>query len=65
MWLIFGDYLHVSRYILVSATSGAMDLTIFFWSSLHGTAETNPTGNPEVVGSIPGLVQWVKDPLLP
>ena len=24
----------------------------------------NPTRNHEVVGSIPGLVQWVKDPLL-
>ena len=23
---------------------------------------TNPTGNHEVAGPIPGLVQWVKDP---
>ena len=26
---------------------------------------TNPTNNHEVSGSMPGLVQWVKDPELP
>ena len=30
-------------------------------SSHHGTAETNPTRNHEVVGSIPGLTEGVKD----
>ena len=25
----------------------------------------NPTGNHGVVGSIPGLAQWVEDPVLP
>ena len=29
-----------------------------------GPAEMNPTGNPEIVGLIPGLAQWAKDPAL-
>jgi len=30
-----------------------------------GTAEMNPTRNHEVMGSVPGLDQWVKDSALP
>ena len=33
-------------------------------SSLCGAVETNPTRNREVASLIPGLAQWVKDPVL-
>ena len=33
-------------------------------SSCCGAVEMNPTRNREVVGSIPGLTRWVKDPAL-
>ena len=33
-------------------------------SCRRGTAESNPTGNREVSGSISVLSQWVKDPAL-
>ena len=35
-----------------------------FWSSCHGAVQTNLTRNHEVAGSIPGLSQWIKDPVL-
>ena len=35
------------------------------WSSHHGAAETNLTRNHGVEDLIPGLAQWVKDPVLP
>ena len=34
-------------------------------TSRHGTEEMNPTRNHEVMGPIPGLTQWDKDPPLP
>ena len=37
---------------------------ILLGSSRCVTAEMNPTSNHEVSGSIPGLIQWVKDPVL-
>ena len=37
---------------------------IHSWSSLCSSAETNTTSIHENVGLIPGLIQWVKDPVL-
>ena len=34
-------------------------------SYCRGAVEMNPTSDHEVVGSIPGLTQWVRDPVLP
>ena len=36
-----------------------------FWSSHRGSEERNLTSIHEDAGSIPGLVQWVKDLVLP
>ena len=41
--------------------SGEIEKLWDYGSSHSGTVETNPTRNREVVGSIPGLAQWVKD----
>ena len=40
-------------------------LIMYFRSSHRGATETNLTRNHEIASSIPGLTQWVKDPVLP
>ena len=44
---------------------GGMDKYRSWRSSRCGAVEMNPTSDHEVVGSIPGLVKWVKNPVLP
>ena len=37
---------------------------IYFQSCCHGSGVTNPTSINEDLGLIPGLAQWVKDPIM-
>ena len=54
---------HLTKEIKFSYVSSVIESSL--WSSYCGAAETNLTRNHEVVGSIPGLAEWVKDLALP
>ena len=53
----------VSLTLLFAALS--LELQYVYESSCRGTAEMNLTSLHEDLDSIPGLTQWVKDPVLP
>ena len=58
--------LNILYIIKVNRTFEKDDIkTVCIGSSHHGIVETNQTRNREVEGSIPGLVRWVKDLVLP
>ena len=40
------------------------NLNFDFWSSRRGQKKANPNRNHEVADLIPGLAQWIKDPVL-
>ena len=48
-----------------TASKGCKNTTDIFGVSIAAQWLANPTRNQEVVGSIPGLAQWVKDLVLP
>ena len=57
-------HFHKTRKILNTGGSSVPFFKMNFGSTCCGAAETNSTRNHEVAGSIPGLVQWVKDLVL-
>ena len=61
----FGNVKRASISHLQGEISLRSQLRKYLWSSPCGAVETNPTRNHEVAGLIPGLIQWVKDPVLP
>ena len=55
---------YVLTYVYTHGTFTTIKIVNIPWSSCHGPGVMNLTSIPEEVGSIPGLAQWVEDPVL-
>ena len=62
---VYGNFLHSAQFTEFCGKPKAAFKNVFIGNSHCGAAEKTPTRNHEVVGLIPGLAQWVKDPALP
>ena len=57
-------YLILISILLITMRLNIYDFKLVFRSSHHGSVVNKPTSIPEDADSIPGLAQWVKDPVL-
>ena len=60
--VLSSGFVRISKDLYTNVFKKTCDFLKRSQSSHRGAVEMNPTRNHEVVGSIPGLTQWIKDP---